>query len=423
MTPNLFRKRQLGRGHLRAWPSMLLLVVLLTLTACQGVPSPTEPAQPMLAPAAVQVEAATTPTVVTAAPSPAATETQVATVTAEPTKAPTATAEPPTPTSEPTSSEPTLTPTPAPTKAPKSLKETDNYLVLGMDARPGDKAWRTDTIMIVAVDYDASQVGIFSIPRDLWVDIPTLGPGRINQADYHGESTKYPGGGPALVSKIIEGIFGVSTNHWVRIKQEGLVEMVDALGGVDITLNCPLHEITPDPKNPNQYVKFELPAGKNHLDGADAKKFATYRYNSNDFYRAQRQQQLIWAIKERAIQLDAITKLPQLWTALQHTFETDLSILDVIRLARIGIKLNANQIHGLTFSTQAIVYDTVGAAQVLKIGDKKLLMKELDSLWSQKSIAEQGTIGSNAKCPTPTVAPTATITPLAPTEPAGTATP
>ena len=70
--------------------------------------------------------------------------------------------------------------------------------------------------------------------------------------------------------------------------------------GVDITLNCPLHEITPDPKKPNQFVKFDLPAGKNHLDGAAAKKFATYRYNSNDFYRGQRQQQLIWAIKEQA---------------------------------------------------------------------------------------------------------------------------
>jgi anionic cell wall polymer biosynthesis LytR-Cps2A-Psr (LCP) family protein len=181
---------------------------------------------------------------------------------------------------------------------------------------------------------------------------------------------------------------------------------------VDITLNCPLHEITPDPKNPNKFVKFDLPAGKNHLDGATAKKFATYRYNSNDFYRGQRQQQLIWAIKERALQVDAITKLPQLWTALSHTFETDLSILDVVRLARIGAGLKASQIHGLTFSTQAIVYATVGEAQVLKIGDKALLMKELGTLWNQKSIAEQGKIGSNATCPTPAGTATPTITPI-----------
>jgi polyisoprenyl-teichoic acid--peptidoglycan teichoic acid transferase len=402
---------------------MLLLVLLLVLAACQGVPAPTGPAQATPEPTTVPAQPAGPTVVVTSTPEPVATEVQASVATATSTDLPTATSEPPTATPEPTSSEPTLTPTPAPTRAPKSLKETDNYLVLGMDARPGDKAWRTDTIMIVAVDHDANQIGIFSIPRDLWVDIPTMGPGRINQADYHGETAKYPGGGPALVGKIIEDIFGVPTNHWVRIKQEGLVETVDALGGVDITLNCALHEITPDPQNPNKFVKFDLPAGKNHLDGPTAKKFATYRYNSNDFYRGQRQQQLIWAIKERALQVDAITKLPQLWTALQHTFTTDLSILDVIRLARIGATLKPEQIHGLTFSTDAIVYANVGAAQVLKIGDKALLIKELDSLWSQKSISEQGKIGSNANCPTPAAPPTATITPMATLAPVGTATP
>lgn len=406
--------RRQGRAHRRAWQPALLLIVLLAVTACQAVPSPDAPAAQPAAPAATEVVAAASAT-------EAATE---AAPTVTPTNLPTATpTDPPTATLEPTSSVPTSTPTPAPTKAPRSLQETDNYLVLGIDPRPGDIAWRTDTIMVVAVDHEANQVGIFSIPRDLWVDIPGMGPGRINQADYHGESKKYPGGGPALVGEIIEEVFGVPIHHWVRMKQEGLVEMVDALGGVDVTLNCALHELTPHPTKPGQWEKFDLPAGVNHLDGAAAKKFATFRYNSNDFYRGQRQQQLIWAIKERALQLDAITKLPQLWTALQHTFQTDLGILDVVRLARVGATLKPDQIHGLTFSTQAIEYAEVGAAQVLKVADEALLLKELNSLWTQKSISEQGKIGSNATCPTPTVAPTATITPLVLPEVTGTPTP
>ncbi len=392
----------------------LLLIVALLLTACQPVSGPTGPA-----PAATAAEQG--PTVVAAAPA----SPEPPTATLEPTATFTPTEVPPTETPAPPTEtpEPTLTPTPSPTLAPRALTDTDNYLVLGIDPRPGDKAWRTDTIMVVAVDHEAQQVGIFNIPRDLWVDIPTMGPGRINQADFHGESNKYPGGGPALVGKIVEDTFGVPIHHWVRIKQEGLVELVDALGGVEITLNCPLYEVTPHPTKPGQWEKFELPAGKNVLDGAAAKKFATFRYNSNDFYRGQRQQQLIWAIKEKAIQLDAITRLPQLWTALQHTFTTDLGILDVIRLARLGVGLKPDQIHGLTFSTDAIEYATVGEAQVLKIADQKLLMKELGMLWQSKSIAEQGKIGSNATCPTPTVPPTATITPLATMEPLVTPTP
>jgi polyisoprenyl-teichoic acid--peptidoglycan teichoic acid transferase len=396
-----------------------LLIVALLLTACQPVPGPTGPA-----PAATNEPG---PTVLAQAPATAepVASPEPPTATLEPSATPEPTEVPPTETPAPPTETPEPTPTPIPTAtvAPRALTETDNYLVLGIDPRPGDRAWRTDTIMVVAVDHQAQQIGIFNIPRDLWVQVPGLGAARINQADYHGESAKYPGGGPALVGKIVEDTFGVPIHHWVRIKQEGLVELVDALGGVDVTLNCALHELTPHPTKPGQWEKFELPAGVNRLDGAAAKKFATFRYNSNDFYRGQRQQQLIWAIKERALQLDAIPKLPQLWTALQHTFQTDLGILDVIRLARLGAGLNADQVHGLTFSTQAIVYAQVGEAQVLKIGNKDLLMKELAGLWTSKSISEQGKIGSNATCPTPTVAPTATITPLATMEPLVTPTP
>jgi LCP family protein required for cell wall assembly len=389
---------------IHAWPA-ILLVIILALTACQPVPVATSPVErpPVLSPTAtteVTVEPTATlpPTVVPSSPTP----------------------EPPTPTPE-----PSLTPTASSTPTPKTLKETDNYLILGIDPRPGDTAWRTDTIMVVAVDHEANQVGIFSIPRDLWVEIPGYGMGRINQADFYGESNKYPGGGPALVGKIIEDILGVSTQHWVRIKQEGLVELVDALGGVDVILNCPLHELTPHPTKPGEFEKFELPAGKNHLDGAAAKKFATFRYNSNDFYRGQRQQQLIWAIKEQALQLDAITKLPQLWRALQHTFQTDLDLLEVVRLARVGAGLSSEEIHGLTFSSQAIVYADVGNAQVLRIGDQALLEKELSGLFAQKSISEQGKIGSNANCPTPTTptpGPTATESSTASPTPGSTAT-
>ena len=139
--------------------------------------------------------------------------------------------------------------------------------------------------------------------------------GRINQADFEGETNQYPGGGPALLSKVIEDNLGIPTQDWVRIRQEGLVQLVDALGGVTITLDCPLHELTPHPSLEGQFQKFDLPAGEVFLNGEDAKKFATFRYNSNDFYRGKRQQQLIWAIRNRALQLNAIPKIPELWSA------------------------------------------------------------------------------------------------------------
>ncbi len=367
--------------------AMLLLTVLL-VAACQ--------------PRAAEVSQAptiqTTPLVVTSEPT-ATSETQP---TASPAPEDTATFTP-----EPTeTATPSITPTATETRVPKSVKETENILVMGIDPRPGDRAWRTDTIMIVAIDYDANQVGIVSLPRDLWVEIPGYGMGRINQADFEGESLKYPGGGPALLGKVIEDNIGIPTHHWVRIRQEGLVELVDALDGVTITLDCPLHEITPHPSIDGEYVAFDLPAGQVFLDGAAAKKFATFRYNSNDFYRGKRQQQLIWAIRDRALQLDAIPRIPELWRALADTFKTDLSVLDLIRLARVGANLEASQVHGLVFSTDAIEYAEIGGAQVLRVADEALLQQELSGLFAGTPIQLQGREGSG-NCPaTPTPTPT-----------------
>ena len=97
-----------------------------------------------------------------------------------------------------------------------------------------------------------------------------------------------------------EKTLGVPIQHVVLIKMDGLAQLVDALGGVTVKLDCPLYEQTPDPKNPNRVVNWSLPAGEVTLNGEEARKFATYRYLTSDFGRAQRQQQLIWAIRNQA---------------------------------------------------------------------------------------------------------------------------
>lgn len=375
-------------GALRAWLSAFLLVAML-LTGCQipGVE-------------VAQVLSATLP--------PSASETPTAPpATSTPTFPPTLTPEP--------TATPTLanTPTPTATRPPKTIRETENILLLGMDQRPGEGMWRTDTIMVAAIDYGANQVGVVSIPRDLWVEIPGYGVGRINQADFQGEHQKYPGGGPKLAADVIQATLGIPSQRWVRLRLEALPELVEALGGVTVTLDCPLHEVTPDPANPAAYLHFDLPAGDVFLNGEDAAKFARYRYATSDFSRARRQQQLIWAIREQALRVDAIPKIPDLWRALANTFKTDLSLLDVIRLARLGAKLDSSQVHGLVFSNKAIQPAVVGGgAQVVKIVDRAQLDRELAGLFSGPPLASQGREGSNGQCPPPvTPPPLPTLTP------------
>lgn len=279
------------------------------------------------------------------------------------------------------------TPTPS---GPASVHATENILILGMDAREGGRMWRTDTIMVVAVDAPRQEVGILSIPRDLWVDIPEYGQGRINIVDFIGESRAGSGGGPALVSKVLHDSLGIETRHWVRIRQEGLVKLVGALDGITITLDCPFVDKTPDPNTKGEYRYLMLPAGPVYLDGETAKKFVTYRYASTDFSRARRQQQIIWAIRDRALELDLIPKIPQLWASLADTFQTDLLPGDIIRLALLGRDLDPAQVHGLVLSRKILKSASINGSAVLVIEDREAAKQEVDGLFVSQPIAESG---------------------------------
>ncbi len=285
---------------------------------------------------------------------------------------------------------PALHVTPTPPPGPPSIHTTENILVLGMDAREGGKMWRTDTIMVAAVDAPRREVGIVSIPRDLWVDIPGYGEGRINIVDFLGESRSPNGGGPALVNKVLENSLGIKTDHWVRIRQEGLVKLVDAMGGITVTLECPLVEKTPDPKVKGQYEYLMLPAGPVFLQGETAKKFVTYRYATTDFNRARRQQQVIWAIRDRALEINWLPRIGQLWSALADTFQTDMLIGQIVQLGVLGSDLPPDRVHGMVISRKSLKSANINGSAVLVIADSAGLKAEVEGVFASRPIAELG---------------------------------
>ncbi len=306
-----------------------------------------------------------------------------------------ATLEPPTPTAGP----PTATLPPPTPAAPPNLKDTYNILVMGVDHRPTYDSWRTDSLMVVAVDFPTGKVGVISIPRDLYVDIPGREPGRINEVDFYGEKVGGPGGGPKLLSQVIEKELGIPTQHWARIQMDGLVQLVDALGGVTVHLDCPLDEATPDDKAADGLKYWSLPAGDNILDGINAKKFATYRYLSNDISRITRQQQLLWAIRNRALSADVIPRIPELWQTLSDLFVTDLKLLDVITLARVGTSLAPSDVHGLVLGANVLTdYTTPEGWYVLKVRDPEKLKDLETGLFEAKPLSELGKAAATG-CP------------------------
>ena len=205
-----------------------------------------------------------------------------------------------------------------------------NIILLGSDKREDDATWRTDTMIVVSVDTDRKVVRLLSIPRDLWVNIPGQGNDRINTADMWGELAQ-AGTGPDLVKQTIQENLGIPIDYYVRADFDGFVEIIDAIGGVEVDVECPLTDI-------------ELEPGIQHMDGELALLYARSRITTNDFDRSRRQRKLLMALWGKAKSTDIITKIPALWSAMAGTFDTDMPLSQVLSLGYIGVQLKPNYI-------------------------------------------------------------------------------
>ncbi|MBZ0298952.1 MAG: LCP family protein, partial [Anaerolineae bacterium] len=157
----------------------------------------------------------------------------------------------PLPTEDSSASALTVAATPEPAGPTPTLNPLADYqwndprqvriLLLGIDQRTGvkddEKYFRTDTMMVVNIDPVRETIGVLSVPRDLWVDIPDGGPpARINTANARGDSSGYPGGGPALAIQTIQNNLGLRVDHFLRINFDVFTTAADLLapGGVEI---------------------------------------------------------------------------------------------------------------------------------------------------------------------------------------------
>ncbi len=291
-----------------------------------------------------------------------------------PTATPTLT---PTPTPTRTPAPPTLTPTPTPTPAlparwaatpvrtwatPVTLSGTIppprppmalpgnrvNLLLLGIDRRPGEAIGRTDTIILVSIDPDLPSVRMLSIPRDLWVYIPGWGFNKINTAYVHGELSRYRDGGYGLLRDTLLYNFGLPTHGYALVDFFGMRQIIDTLGGVDITVRCPFYETFADPADPTITYTLSLPnPGQYHLDGNQALWYMRSRRIGGDYDRARRQQQVLESLWERLKSGGWLLRVPSLWSAVRQTVRTDLGLEEVTWLAWVGARLDRSRIrHG-----------------------------------------------------------------------------
>lgn len=268
-------------------------------------------------------------------------------------------------------------------------QNTENYLILGTDQRQGTGGnWRTDVIMIVGLDRAAGKAVVFSIPRDLYVNIPGYGMGRINQADFIGEqNAEHYGGGPQLVSTILSQTLGIATEHWVRIRMDGFVRLVDAIGGVTVQLDCPFAEPIFN-LTTNSWDYFTLPAGENWMDGETAYWFVRLRLRSSDIARAERQRQFLWALRDQMLSTNLITRFPELWSAFSESFTTDLSLFEFIDLTGTGLSYGAENVRAGGLSLADLQgFTTEQGAAVLGIANPGRVRAVVNGVWEAQPMA------------------------------------
>ena len=224
-------------------------------------------------------------------------------------------------------------------------------LLLGVDrAEDGSYTGRTDTIILVQVNPLRPDVRMLSIPRDLWVPIPGVGENRINTAHFFAEANQ-PGSGPLAVIDVVETNFNVRVGYYARVRFDGFASVIDALGGVTITLDEPMGT---------------LDAGRHHLDGAQALAFARDRSGTDDFFRMQQGQMILIATARQVLNPLSWPRLPAAAAAFFNVVDTNMPVWEWPRLSLALLRGGMDGIDHRTITREMVTpYLTDGGAQVL----------------------------------------------------------
>jgi len=243
---------------------------------------------------------------------------------------------------------------------------TDNYLLVGLDRRPfGGGAGLSDTILVAVFDAPSDALGLVSIPRDLWVEIPGHSADRINTVM---NVARRSGEDPLLLlGRVVENTLGLPIAHSVAIDIGVLERAIDALGGVTVDVPCPIVDRFLDPRDPSGYRKLDLSAGAARLDGPTAAMYARSRHGRSDFSRSRRQQAILVGMRRELSKPRALLHMPALLGSLEDSLETDLSRAELLALARRLLRVTPAHLHGVVLGApQVSAMQAAGGKAVLQ---------------------------------------------------------
>lgn len=257
-------------------------------------------------------------------------------------------------------------------------EERVNILVMGRggDNHPGGLL--TDSLMVVSIKPEDKKIAMISIPRDLIVPIKDHGQDKINSSfadgynDYMSSQCKKKNvsschddafaAGANLTRETAANILGINIKYHVTVDFDGFIKLVDALGGIDVTVDKTLYDpLFPD-KNMKGYEPFYIKAGEHHMNGATALKYARSRETTSDFDRSSRQQKIIQAMKEKALSSDILTnpkKITEFTNIVGDHIRTNMSPAELKSLTIVLKDFDSSKMISkvLTNGNDGLLYD------------------------------------------------------------------
>ena len=226
---------------------------------------------------------------------------------------------------------------------PLTGEETDriNFLLMGVGGTGHDGPQLADTIMFGSFKPSTAELGLLSIPRDLYVAIPGYSSGKINHANAYGEMAG-KGEGLKLGSEVVSNVVGQPIDYTIRVDFDGFSKIIDQLGGVNVYIDKSFDDYQyPEYEGSPTYKTLHFTAGYAHMDGATALEYARSRHGNNgegtDYARAARQQKILLAAKDQAMSLGVLlnpVKLTKLFNTLSSHIATNLSVWEMIKMAK-----------------------------------------------------------------------------------------
>ncbi|MEM9955338.1 MAG: LCP family protein [Chloroflexota bacterium] len=221
-----------------------------------------------------------------------------------------------------------------------------NILLIGAateysESNPG----LTDTLMVLSVNQETRHIAIVSIPRDLYVYVPEHGMMKINQAHFIAERAE-AGTGVDTLKATVRHNLGIEIDFYARVNFDSFPDLVDSVGGIDITVDCTiedwrLKEPDLDKTVEDNWEMFTLWAGLHHMDGDTALWYVRSRRTSNDIDRNRRQQDVLRALWRRISSDGLLENFPQLWEQFNDIVDTDMTLSDAVQFLPTAVELDA----------------------------------------------------------------------------------